>query len=214
MANPESTRQSSPLDSIAKSVIHTVSSMFASGNGQRTSATRKLATGLGWFSIGLGVLELVATRRVARFTRLDGRERLLETYGLREIASGIAILMLPDARTKTLAMWSRVAGDALDLATLGGAAMRSRRRGGHPLAAIAAVAGVTALDLACARTLGQEAQAAGQTTDYSARSGIPAPPAQMRGAALKTFKQPRDMRLAPQRNANGAGGARGEEEAP
>jgi len=209
MANSELTRQRSSLDSMAKSVIDAVSSMLSSGSGQRASATRKMATGLGWFSVGLGMLELVATRRVARFARLQGRERLLEAYGVREIASGIAILMLRDARAKTLAVWSRVAGDALDLATLGGAALRSRRRyGGHPLAAIAAVAGVTALDLACARTLGRQAHAAGQTTDYSDRSGIPSAPERMRGAALKTFEQPRDMRLAPQRNINGAGKVR------
>jgi len=199
MANRDLTGSEPTLDKMAKKAIR----RFSSGSVQRTSATRKLANGLGWFSIGLGVIELLATRRLARAIGMQGRERLLEMYGVREIASGIAILMLPKAASKTLGVWSRVAGDAMDLATLGRAVANPRRfYRGHPVAALAAVAGVTALDLACARTLGQQAQAARQTTDYSDRSGIPSSPDQMRGAALKNFQQPPDMQLSPQRYAS------------
>jgi hypothetical protein len=56
---------------------------------------------------------------------------------------------------------------------------------------------VTALDVTCACSLQQEAHAARQTTDYSDRSGLAAPPEQMRGAALETFTQPPDMRVSP-----------------
>lgn len=62
---------------------------------------------------------------------------------------------------------------------------------------MAAVAGVTALDVACACSLQQEANAASQTTDYSHRSGTGGPAEQMRGAALPTFTQPPDMRVSP-----------------
>src|SRR3569832_1024363 len=162
MANPELTQTPSMLDKAAKAVARAVSF----DTQERTSATRKMAMGLGWFSIGLGLLELIATRRLARSIGMQGRETMLEAYGLRELASGIAILLLPDTKAKSVGVWSRVAGDALDLATLGTAALRANGRGGHPVAAIAAVAGVTALDLACARTLAQEADAEQQTTDY------------------------------------------------
>src|SRR3569832_590001 len=108
MANPELTQTPSMLDKAAKAVARAVSF----DTQERTSATRKMAMGLGWFSIGLGLLELIATRRLARSIGMQGRETTLEAYGLREIASGIAILMLPDTKAKSVGMWSRVAGDA------------------------------------------------------------------------------------------------------
>jgi hypothetical protein len=193
MANPELTREPSQFDEKAKALVRKASSSSA----RRISATRKLARGLGWFSIGLGLAELLATRRLAQMVGLRGREPLLFAYGLREIASGVAILASPGPKAQSVAVWSRVGGDALDLATLGTAASGPNPRDASPVAAIVAVAGVTALDVACARTLALEAQAADATTDYSDRAGMPSPPDQMRGAALDTFVQPRDMRVSP-----------------
>ena len=96
------------------------------------SATQTMAMALGWFSLALGIAELMAPRQVAELIgapRNEGTEKTLRAYGAREIASGIAILSDP---TESRWLWSRVGGDALDLATLGAAGRdessdRSRR---------------------------------------------------------------------------------------
>src|SRR5205085_6171972 len=49
------------------------------------------ARGLGWFSIGLGLAELVAPRTMAELTGVRS-PGLLQLYGLREIACGVGIL--------------------------------------------------------------------------------------------------------------------------
>ena len=111
-----------------------------------------LARGLGWFSIGLGLAELLAPRALARSLGMPGRTGLLQVYGLREIGAGIGALA---ARDPTPWIQGRVAGDALDLATLA-AAYPDNRRKGSLLLAVAAVAGVTVLDVACAGALARE----------------------------------------------------------
>src|SRR5690242_9286505 len=52
----------------------------------------RLARFLGWFSIGLGVAEVVAPRTVARLVGTRNNSGLIRCYGLREIASGVGIL--------------------------------------------------------------------------------------------------------------------------
>jgi uncharacterized membrane protein len=109
-----------------------------------------LARALGWFSIGLGVAEVVAPRRMARLigARKDGD--VLRTFGVREIASGIGILT---RRRPVGGLWSRVVGDVIDLSYLGRniAARGSNKR--RAIAATAAVTGVTVLDVLCAERL-------------------------------------------------------------
>src|SRR5947209_15728050 len=73
-----------------------------------------LARGLGWFSIGLGLAEALAPRAMGDLTGVRNAG-LVQAYGLREIATGIGILS--SARPAGW-MWGRVAGDALDIATL------------------------------------------------------------------------------------------------
>jgi uncharacterized membrane protein len=109
----------------------------------------RIARDLGWFSMGLGLTGLVATEALARFLGTE-RKTLLRFCGLRELAAGVGILSRPQPAGW---MWSRVAGDALDLASL--ACLLSSRRP-HPVnaaVATAAVAGVTALDIWCAAKL-------------------------------------------------------------
>lgn len=104
---------------------------------------RTLARGLGWLSLALGAKELLAPRRVALAVGVVPRPTLTRLLGLREIASGVAILA---SRDPTIPLWSRVAGDAMDLALLG-LAGRTRSTDGRRLSfALAAVAGVSALD--------------------------------------------------------------------
>src|SRR4028118_2183053 len=85
--------------------------------GQPDSATDTLARGLGIFSIGLGIMEVAAPGALARWLGMRGQERLIQAYGLREIATGVGILA---SRDPTPWIWGRVGGDALDLATLAG----------------------------------------------------------------------------------------------
>jgi uncharacterized membrane protein len=108
-----------------------------------------LASALGWFSIGLGLAEVAAPSSVARLIGIGHRPRLLQAFGLREIASGIGILA---GRHPASWLQARVGGDVLDLAALGSSLVSSRKRGRVALAA-AAVAGVTLLDVLCARQL-------------------------------------------------------------
>jgi uncharacterized membrane protein len=116
----------------------------------------RLAIGLGWFSLALGVAEVVAPRGVARLIGArptDATESTLRAFGVREIASGIAILREPD-RARWL--WSRVGGDAVDLSFLGGAMASDDADRGRLIAATAAVAGVTVLDILAARALNRD----------------------------------------------------------
>jgi len=156
----------------------------------RSRRLERLARGLGWFSIGLGLAELLLPRTLARATGMRGRETLLQVYGLREVATGLGILA---ARDPAPWVWGRVAGDALDLATLGSALDDANPSRAGSAAAFAAVAGVTLLDAACARAL-TTMPAPLRRYDYSDRSGLPLPAAEMRGAALDDFEAPEDMR--------------------
>ncbi|MEP6657094.1 MAG: SRPBCC family protein [Betaproteobacteria bacterium] len=111
---------------------------------------QRLARALGWFSVALGVAEVMAPRRVGKAIGFDRHPGLMQAVGLREIASGIGILTLqrqPDW------LWSRVAGDAVDLALLGAAMNSKRSNRGRLVAATVAVAGVAALDIYCSRQL-------------------------------------------------------------
>lgn len=110
---------------------------------ERQRAAR-LAKTLGWFSIGLGLAQLFAPRGVSRAVGIDQRPALMRTLGAREIASGVGILT--QARPANW-LWSRVAGDAMDLALLGAAARSPRSDRRLVGLATAMVAGVTVLDL-------------------------------------------------------------------
>ena len=117
--------------------------------GNSATGAEQLARGLGWFSIGLGLAELLAPRAMAKITGVCRENAgLIQLYGIREIASGVAIFMQGDQ--PATALWSRVAGDALDLASLGialGSPDSNRARIGF---ATANVLAVTALDVLCA----------------------------------------------------------------
>jgi hypothetical protein len=120
------------------------------GPERRIDGGRTAARMMGWFSLGLGAVEVLAPKRVTRTLGVSSRNApLVRFYGLREIASGVGVL---SERTPAAGMWSRIAGDALDLATLGVALGRSRRRT-KVLAAMGLVAGALAADALIARKL-------------------------------------------------------------
>lgn len=125
----------------------------------------QLARGLGWFSIGLGLAELVAPEALSRMVGARAHPALVRAYGAREMASGIGLL---SGRGTAEWMWSRVAGDAVDLGSLW---LAREERGADPARlglATAAVAGVTMLDLAVAAYL---TGSGGTTSDTSAIEG-------------------------------------------
>ncbi len=125
----------------------------AAGTSNGPSNGRRLANGLGWLSIGLGLAELVAPDSVARLigVKPTGTTRaLLRFAGVRELGVGVGIL---SRRQQKRWVASRVGGDMMDLALLGVAFRADRTESGRAAAATVAVVGVTALDVLCARQL-------------------------------------------------------------
>jgi uncharacterized membrane protein len=116
----------------------------------------RVAKGLGWFSIGLGLAQIAAPRSVARMIGVDDGEKARDTMfavGMREIASGIGILTRPKP---TGWVWTRVGGDVMDLTLLGSALNSPRAKRNRVAAATAAVVGVTLLDLLTGQELARE----------------------------------------------------------
>ncbi|MDB4965012.1 MAG: hypothetical protein JWN44_701 [Myxococcales bacterium] len=126
---------------------------------QRQRSGVALARGLGWFSIGLGVSQLIAPRGLARLIGVPDHTRSRSTMlavGVRELMAGFGILSRRGQAPGWL--WARVGGDMIDLALLVSAlrSERSDKRG--VFAALGAVAGVTALDTIAAAKLSRSAE--------------------------------------------------------
>ena len=153
-------------------------------------SAQTLAQGLGWFSIGLGLTEIMAPRSLTRALGMEGHETLVQAYGLREIATGIGILC---SKQPAPWMWGRVGGDALDITSLMPGLSDDNPQKHNVGLALAAVAGVTVLDIICAQALSANAAQPHRIYDYSDRSGLPGGPNAMRGAA-SDFEVPRDFR--------------------
>lgn len=115
---------------------------------------KKVGLGLGFFSIGLGLLELAAPGRLAKWLGVDGKaaSTIIGLFGARELLAGGMLLRGPAVSTNA---WNRVVGDGMDLAALGLAFSRSERRGAVA-GALGFVAGATLLDVLTARGLDKE----------------------------------------------------------
>jgi len=146
----------------------------------------RLGRALGWFSIGLGLVELLQPRRVTRALGVPGRERLVRLYGLRELGAGMMSLSLD----KEIGLISRVGGDGLDILSLLLALRPSNPKAGNVGRALALVAGVTVLDVVAARTHGaRHSREGGPVRDYSDRSGFPNGVEKARGAVASNAAQ-------------------------
>jgi uncharacterized membrane protein len=153
----ESTQISTPTPQPRTRHLETDGELAASRAGTRIRSAMQsrsnagpLTQGLGWFSIGLGVAQLLAPRGMSRLAGVPGDPiALMRLFGLREVACGIGILTQRDP-----APWvrARIAGDVMDLTALGLAAFSPYGRG-RTTAALVTVAGVTALDVICSREL-------------------------------------------------------------
>src|SRR5687767_1314219 len=131
--------------------------------------SKLLAQSLGWFSIGLGLAELIAPRRVEKCVGVPGNHKILTPLlGVRELTAGLGILT--QERPKEW-LWSRVFGDFMDLALLS-AAFKSNKSNSKRLAiATTMVGGVTALDILASKQTGQErvSMRNGRTKDGAVR---------------------------------------------
>jgi hypothetical protein len=155
--------------------------------------TDRLARALGWFSIGLGLTELLAPRALTRWLGMEGHETLVRAYGMREIGAGIMTLS-PD---KGLGLQSRVAGDALDIATLLAGLRADNPKRDNVMIALAMVLGVTLLDIAGAKAVNtSQRRSERPRRTYRDRSGYPQGLERARGAA-RDFRTPPDMRAIP-----------------
>ena len=146
------------------------------------------ARALGWLSIAVGAAQLLAPRQVARATGMPHHTLAMRWVGVREIATGAALL---NSERPGAWMWARVAGDALDAALL----TRALRTDGSTAnrAALLAVGALAVADLTLARRLSQPTPTA--PVDYRDRSGFPLAPHEMRGIARRDFVTPADMRV-------------------
>lgn len=155
------------------------------------SGADRLARALGWFSIGLGLAELVAPDRIARSLGIDDKQGLIRAYGARELASAVPTLSID----KSIGLASRIAGDVLDLGTLATALKRDNPQRRNAAIATALVAGITVLDIvAFSGVRSSHRREPGTERDYSDRSGLPRGPQASRGLARHDFQMPDDYR--------------------
>ena len=154
-------------------------------------AADRLARMLGWFSIGLGITELVAPGRIARAIGLEDKEGLIRAYGARELASAVPTLSVD----KPIGLAARIGGDALDLGTLATALHQDNPKRRNAAIATAMVAGITLLDLvAYVGTKAAHRRDPDSDRDYSDRSGLPRGAEASRGLARRDFETPPDFR--------------------
>lgn len=118
---------------------------------RNSKRAEQIALGLGWFSIGLGLAELLAPRTVARLVGMpEASSAVLRAFGAREVGNGLALLAQPD---RAAWLWSRVGGDAVDLSYLASGLTDEDAQPARIVAAMSAVLGVTAIDALTAQQL-------------------------------------------------------------
>lgn len=148
----------------------------------RVSRADRIAKRLGWFSVGLGAMEILAPRRFTRALGMQGNESLIRAYGVRELLSGIMSLSVD----RSAGLRSRLVGDGLDAATLLSALRYNNPRKGNVALALLMVGGVAWLDYRTAQqTAPRPPSRGGKRRLYSDRSGFPQGLNAARGAARK-----------------------------
>lgn len=169
----------------APKVLRSGPSSFGAGD--------RLARRLGWLGVGLGLAQLMAPHRLTRALGMEGTESLVRTFGLREIASGILTLSVD----KKLGLWSRVAGDALDVAVLIHALDRNNPKRDNAKLALAMVAAITTLDTIALQSVStRHKRSRGSVRNYGDRTGFPSGLESAKGNA---------RRIASGQSRNGSG---------
>ncbi len=145
---------------------------------------RRLSTGLGLFSLGLGAAQLAAPGALNRLTGLrdtDTHRRWQRVVGVQEL-SAAAGLLGPGPTTRWL--WGRTAGDVLPSTMFAGAA---GGRGSHPgrtAATLASLAGCMGAD-ALTSVLATRASGEREADEQEAPADVPSGPT--RGTAAITI---------------------------
>lgn len=117
------------------------------GSRRRTGFAERGANALGWFSVALGAVEIVAPDRFSRLIGIDDttrNRRTVRAMGVRELS---VVPGLFDRPRPGGFLAARVGGDLLDLGLLAAALGTGKNRRGRVGLAAMAVAGVTVLDL-------------------------------------------------------------------
>jgi uncharacterized membrane protein len=133
----------SELEQATTEFLDKAGNVHGAGLAQRKNRTIRRARGLGWFSVALGALELVAPDAMASVAGARIRPKTRTT-------------ILSDTRSAWL--WARVAGDAMDLALIGKTLASPKCDQTRAMAALGSVLGVTALDVKSAVELTQSEQ--------------------------------------------------------
>jgi hypothetical protein len=150
-------------------------------------ASDRMARNLGWFSLGLGALEIFAPERITRALGMEGQESLVRAYGFREVASGVLSLSIE----KEAGLWSRVIGDGLDIATLMAGLRDDNPKKGNVAMALMMVGGITLLDIAVAKEVSaRHSSQRGARRRYYDRTGYPKGMAASRGIAARKTTAP------------------------
>src|SRR5690349_13122050 len=125
-------------------------------NGRKnSSAMRKIAAGLGWFSVGMGVAEIVAPGAVSKLIGVKRKSSDTRWRGVRKLAAGIGLMQAPQSG---MGLLTRAGANVLELSRM---RSRSRRRGsnsGRAAIGLAALAGVAAICVKQARAAGTHAE--------------------------------------------------------
>jgi hypothetical protein len=149
-----------------------------SGERADRSMTRGLRAArlMGWASFGLAAAFIGWRKDIARAFGLEGKEGLIGTFGVQEIAAGQGALSIDVAP----AMWARAAGDVVHIGTLALAANpQDERQRRNVRLGLFALAGFLVVDsLIAVRLSSERRESRGRRRDYSDRSGFPnGPPA-------------------------------------
>lgn len=116
-------------------------------------AAERYATGLGFAQLALAAFELSRPGALAKSVGLQENHVFPKGFGAREMATGAGLFGWRRGRGRSLWIWARVVGDAMDLWRLAPALRRDNPRRKAAAAAIAVLAAVTVIDILCARAL-------------------------------------------------------------
>src|SRR3954452_5030345 len=131
--------------------------MATAPNEFHRSTAYKVARVIGYASVAIGLVELVWADSLALSLGLSRFEWLVRAYGVREVLTGVLILVSEDP---TPWIWLRVIGDALDGATLGWGYMRDPYKLMNIAMIFATVTPVIIADIYCAIKLSRSRKSA------------------------------------------------------
>lgn len=111
----------------------------------KPAITASVSSGFGVLSWALGLAEVFTPHALLDWLGADRKlAPLVRAYGLREIGAGVGVLQNPIGPQF---LWARVAGDALDIATLALALRGRSRRPDRVALALGVVGAITVADI-------------------------------------------------------------------